>query len=82
MSENIYQNYDDNLFTEVTIPKKYWYFRYKWMCGSKWEDADGVFVGEFADLLLEVHSYDPKSWLIMSQQITSEDYDKLEGIVG
>lgn len=74
--------FDDSVVMSFVSPNKYWYFRYKWMCGSKWEDADGVFVGEFADLLLELHSYDPKSWLVMSQEITSEDYDKLEGIVG
>jgi len=35
MGVKIYQNYDDSLFTQVNIPNKYWYFRYKWMCGSK-----------------------------------------------
>lgn len=74
--------FDDSVVMSFVSQNKYWYFRYKWMCGSKWEDAEGVFVGEFADLLLELHSYDPKSWLIMSQEITKQDYDKLEDIVG
>lgn len=82
MSKNIYQNYDDTLFAEVHIPKKYWYFRYKWLYEGNWEDVEGLFVGEFADLFLKLYNHDTHFLLIMSQEITKEDYEKLEGIVG
>lgn len=61
---------------------KYWYYRYKWYDGYNWIDADDVYIGDYSQLVLYTKKHTESWWLIFTQEITKEEYDNLNGIVG
>lgn len=60
----------------------YWYFTYTWRCGSSRIASDGLFEGEFYELILYMKKQ-PEEWnLTFAKAITYSEWLKLNGLVG